>query len=67
MEKDILKQLIQIAGSQKELAIKAGVPEPRISEWLNEKRNVKLSKLIEISTKLGFEIKFSINKKTDGI
>ena len=45
MEKEILTQLIKIAGSQKKLAIKANVPEQRISEWKNNVYYTNQSKL----------------------
>ena len=60
MEKEILTQLIKIAGSQKKLAIKSNVPEQRISEWKNNVYSPKLSKLCEMAKNLGKEIEFKI-------
>jgi len=63
MELKILQQLLQISNlSQRDFAKKTAIPESRISEWLNKKRNPKLSSLIIAGEKLGFEIEFKIKK-----
>lgn len=65
METEILKQLIVISGlSQREFSEKLNIPQPRISEWINEKRNPKIATLNEIAKTLGFkiELSFKINK-----
>ena len=63
MELEILKQLIKISGlSQKDFSLKTEISEPRLSEWLNNKRNPKLSTLIDIAKKLDLEINIKITK-----
>ena len=65
MEKEILIQLIELAGSQSELSKKSKTPMPRISEWMKDVYVPKLSRLIEIADKAGFKIEFTIVKKAD--
>jgi len=57
MELKILQQLLQISNlSQRDFAEKTAIPESRISEWLNKKRNPKLSSLIIAGKKLGLKL-----------
>jgi transcriptional regulator with XRE-family HTH domain len=63
MEIDILKELMKVSGlSQKEFSQKTGIPEPRISEWIQGRRNPKLSTLIDGAHKIGFEVSWEIKK-----
>jgi transcriptional regulator with XRE-family HTH domain len=63
MEIDILKELMRVSElSQKEFSRKTGTPEPRISEWVQGKRNPKLSTLIEVANKIGLQVSWEIKK-----
>jgi transcriptional regulator with XRE-family HTH domain len=57
MEKEIFMELIEVSGlTQKEFSQKTGVPESRISEYVNGKRLPKMSNLHEIAEKLDLQI-----------
>jgi transcriptional regulator with XRE-family HTH domain len=63
IEKNILLELIKVSGlSQKEFSLKTGIPEPRISEWIQGKRNPKLSTLIDGASKIGLDVSWEIKK-----
>ena len=60
MEKEILTELIIIAGTKKKLAIKSNVPEQLKKKKKNNVYSPKLSKLCEMAKNLGKEIEFKI-------
>lgn len=56
-QKEIIQQLIQVAGNQSKLAEIANCSQGQISDYLNEKRALKLNKLLEICQKLNIKIR----------
>ena len=55
-QKEIIQQLIQVAGNQTKLAEIAECSQGEISEYLNEKRSLKVSRLLKICEKLNLKI-----------
>lgn len=63
MERELLIQLITLSGfSQIEIQEKTGIPQPHISRWVKGTRTPKLSTIIEMAGKLGYELKFNFKK-----
>lgn len=53
-----IQKLLQIyGGTQKEMSAALGVPQPRISEYINGKKNITVKRLREWCNKLNIDIK----------
>lgn len=63
MEKEILIELLAIVnGEQNVFSEKTGIPEPRISEWIKNKRVPKISTLKKAAESLGYDLSFKLIK-----
>lgn len=64
MEQALLKEIIKISNvsNQKDFSKLTGVPETRISEWLNGKKNPKIATLNKIAEGLGIKIEFKVTR-----
>lgn len=63
---EVLKALISISGlSIRQFAIKHGITEQLMYQWVSAGRNMKLSTLNKIAEKEGFDVslEYKLNKK----
>jgi transcriptional regulator with XRE-family HTH domain len=60
-QSQIIKLLIKVAGTQSNLAKIAESSQGQISDYLNEKRSLKVGKLLKICQKLKLTLKIEKN------
>jgi transcriptional regulator with XRE-family HTH domain len=63
-QSQIIKLLIKVAGTQSNLAKIAESSQGQISDYLNEKRSLKVGKLLKICQKLKLTLKIEKNGTT---